>query len=338
MPRSSSQASSIDGPIGPRFIGRFDRSDPAAARCAWPGAAITLRFTGRAIGVTLTDTGNNWFEVVIDGQHRVLSLERGTKKYALGEQLSDGPHDLLLYRRTEPSFGETAFNGFDLDAGAYLPGPPVPKRRIEVIGDSISAGYGNEGTLAWPFEPGTENHYLTYGAITAREVGAELYTEAWSGIGLIRNYDGTTQGTMLERYPRILPEQASSRWDFSSFTPDVLLINLGSNDFAKGDPGQAFETAYEAFVGELRAHYPKARFYLAIGPTLSGSSYEQAEAYLTSVIAARARLGDSDLALLTFAVQDAKSDGLGCDYHPSLKTHRKMADKLVATLHGDLGW
>ncbi len=124
-------------PMGPRFIGRFDQSHPEAPVFAWPGTAIALRFKGTAIRVTLTDGGRNYFEVVVDDQHHVLGLQRGTKQYLLASNLSDTAHDVLLYRRSEPSFGETTFNGFDVAPGAYLPGSPLPTRRLEVIGDSI---------------------------------------------------------------------------------------------------------------------------------------------------------------------------------------------------------
>ena len=71
---------------------------------------------------------------------------------------------------------------------------------------------------------------------------------------------------------------------------------------------------------------------------LGGPDYDKAKAYLNGVIAARAALGDRNLALLLFDTQNAQGDGLGCDYHPSLATHQKMAAKLVATLQADLGW
>lgn len=332
------QAGAGTGPVGPRFVGRFDRTDATTPVFAWSGTAIALRFKGTAIGVTLTDGGNNFFEVVIDGQLTVLPLQSGTKKYVLGSNLSDAAHDVLLYRRTEAFFGETKFGGFDVDASAYLAGQPAPTKRLEVIGDSISAGYGNEGTLPCQFEGQTENHYLTYGALAARKLGAELYTEAWSGIGMLRNNDGSTTGTMPERYPRALPESATSTWDFSSYVPDAVVINLGTNDFAKGDPAMAFQSTYTTFVTDLRAHYPKARFYLAVGPMLGGTDYDKAKVYLEGVIAARKTAGDSNLVVLPFATQDGTNDGLGCDYHPSLKTHQKMADQLVTTLKADLGW
>jgi len=334
---SAGQSSGGAGPVGPRFIGRFDQTKPDAPVFAWPGTAIALRFTGTAIGVTLSDNGNNVFEVVIDGKHTVLALQSGTKKYALGTGLADGAHDLLLYRRTEASFNETTFNGFDVAASSYLPSV-LPTRRLEVIGDSISAGYGNEGMLPCPFTAATENHYLSYEALAARALNAELYTEAWSGIGMYRNYEGATTDVMPDRYPRTLPERATSTWDFSKFVPDAVVINLGTNDFAKGDPGAPFQAAYLKFVSDLRGHYPAARFFLALGTMLSADDYAKASTYLKAVIAARATAGDTNLTLLEFGIQDGNADGLGCDYHPSLKTHQKMADKLQAALKADLGW
>ncbi len=96
---------------------------------------------------------------------------------------------------------------------------------------------------------------------------------------------------MPERYRRALPERAASIWDFSRFVPDAVLINLGTNDFGKGDPGAAFQSAYLKFVTDLRAHYAKARFYLALGPMLSGKDYEAAKAYLNGVSRESRRAG-----------------------------------------------
>ena len=326
------------GPVGPRFIGRFDFSTPATPAFAWSGTAISLRFRNTQIGVTLSDGGNNVFEVVIDGVHSQLTTTSGANHYTLATGLTDAPHEVLLQRRTEAFWGETQFHGYDVDQTRLLPGAPVPTRRLEVIGDSISAGYGNEGALPCMFEAKTENQYLTYAAIAARALQADLHSEAWSGIGMLRNNGGETTGTMPERYARTLPERADSVWDFSKYVPHAVVINLATNDFAKGDPGAPFQSTYLKFVADLRGHYPAARFFLAVGTMLSGPDYAKTVTYLKAVIAARAAVGDSNLTLLELGSQDGQADGLGCDYHPSLKTHQKMADKLVAALKADLGW
>jgi lysophospholipase L1-like esterase len=337
---SAGQGGGLPGPVGPRFIGRFDVSKPAAPVFEWSGSAISLRFKGTAISVTLTDGASDVFEVILDGKHTVVPTIGGTNEYALGTGLADGPHDLLLYRRSEAFFGDTTFGGFDVDPSAYLPGDPVPTRRLEVIGDSISAGYGDEGTNPCVFMSGTENQYSSYEALAARSVGAELYTEAWSGIGMVRNSNGDmVNPRMPERYPRTLPaKDTTNTWDFSKYIPDAVVINLGTNDFSTGDPGMVFQTTYTTFVTDLRGHYPKARIFLAVGPMLGGTSYNQAKAYLNGVIATRSTAGDKNLTLLEFGTQDGANDGLGCDSHPSLTTHQKMSVKLVAALKADLGW
>jgi len=46
--------------------------------------------------------------------------------------------------------------------------------------------------------------------------------------------------------------------------------------------------------------------------------------------------GDSKVHEIDFAPQDRK-DGLGSDWHPSLKTHEIMAKKLVETIRRDFG-
>ena len=47
--------------------------------------------------------------------------------------------------------------------------------------------------------------------------------------------------------------------------------------------------------------------------------------------------GDTQVGSFEIAPQD-QADGLGCDWHPSLKTHQKMAAVLEAALKSALGW
>ncbi len=45
----------------------------------------------------------------------------------------------------------------------------------------------------------------------------------------------------------------------------------------------------------------------------------------------------SKVAFLEFPEQK-HSDGLGCGFHPSIKTHKLMADRLTAFAKEKLGW
>ena len=99
----------------------------------------------------------------------------------IAQGLAAGTHVVELYRRTEASQGEAQFLGFDFGSGKLLSPPAAKARRIELVGDSISCGYGDEGAnQSCPFTADTENHYLSYGALAARAVDAELITVAWS--------------------------------------------------------------------------------------------------------------------------------------------------------------
>ena len=320
--------------MSPRFLGRFAED----GRFSWSGTGIDLAFTGTEVSVTLEDSGDNLLEVLVDGTATTIELMPGMNTYPLAGGLADGEHRVTLYRRTEAFFEPTRFISFSVPDSALLP-VPIPERRLEIVGDSITAGYGNDDVGPnCPFAPETENHYQTYGAIAARELGADLHTEAWSGIGMYREYGGSTSEQMPVRFLRAIPTDAASTWDFASYVPHAVVINLGTNDFSGGDPGAPFTSAYETFVTDLRGRYPAARFYLAVGPMLSGANYDAAKAHLQSVIAARAGDGDTNLALLEFSPIDQGAEGLGCDYHPTIATNERMADTLVSRLRADLDW
>ena len=162
------------GPTAPLFHGRFDRSAKDGPYFAWSGSSITVRFEGTELSADLREGGDNRFAVIVDGVLRPEPIVPGAGVHTiqLAAGLAPGEHTVTLYRLTEPLVGETQLLGLRLSPGGkMLTPPPAAERRIEVIGDSISTGYGNEGNNPeCGFSPKTQNHYETYGAITARAV------------------------------------------------------------------------------------------------------------------------------------------------------------------------
>lgn len=323
-----------------RFIGRVDTSDPAGPRFAWSGTGIVARFSGTSVAVQFAD--RQQYTVLLDGELQPKLVATGGLD-VLAADLPAGEHQIELYRRTEASEGESQLIGFDFGDGAALAPPPPAERRIEVIGDSISAGYGNEGAdETCTFTPDTENHYLTYGAIAARAVGAELVTVAWSGKGVVCNY-GDDPSSCVDPMPvyfdRTLPTRPESSWDFSRYQPQAVVINLGTNDFSTAqDPTLAeFTSAYVTLLERVRSAYPEALILCTVGPLLNGADLANARSGITSAVAERAAAGDDDVRSFELAPQDA-SNGLGCDYHPSIRTHELMADTLSSVLASELGW
>jgi lysophospholipase L1-like esterase len=345
---ASIDASTVDaapdtGGPAVRRIGRFDLSSPASPTAEWSASSMQARFTGTSVSAAIGGA-NNYFAAVVDGTlGPVIVTDAGTS-YPVATGLSPGTHEVTLVRRDEAFDEPSQLLGFTFGAGgALLPPPVTPNRRIEVIGDSISAGYGVECTNASQhFSQTTENAYDAYGPVTSRAVSADLHLIAWSGKGLYQNDDGTMTETMPILWLRTIPTDATSMWNFASWIPDAVVINLGTNDYAVSgpDPTANFTTAYLAFVAQIRTVYPKAQLFLSVGPMLSGTHFTEAEGAIESVIASRKTAGDTALSLVVFPTQDCGSDGsgCGCDYHPNVATQASMATILEGSLHTALGW
>lgn len=345
---ASSAAASVADPVVraataekalPYFVGRWIPDD-GGMRSSWSGSYAVARFKGTGIAARIKDEGTNLFEVVVDGEVRTVlrtDKARGSALYPLAENLTDALHEVSVHRRTEAKVGEAVFYGFEPIDGKLLP-PPLPlERRIETIGDSITTGYGNEGPgAACTYVNTQQNEYLTYSAITARNLNAEHTTIAWSGKTLYE---------MREYFDKALPQRADGpRWDFARYQPHVVVVNLGTNNFANIDPGEPkFVRLYIELVHVVRSAYPKAFIVCALGPMLSNvypegrHSLTQARKYMKVAVAKLKEAGDTNLEMLEFPEQN-HADGLGCGFHPSLKTHKLMSDRLTAFIKERMGW
>lgn len=323
------------------LIGRFDTSDPTGPKFAWSATTIKAKFDGTGIGVNLKSGGDNWFNVIIDNEVKApVNITATTKMpVILATGLAPGTHTVELVKRTEAWVGEVQFLGFSVENGKLLTPPAAAARRIEFIGDSITCGYGNEGTSQYQnFTTKNENAYLAYGSIAARELGADQITVAWSGKGVVRNYGGDTNETLPKLYSRILPYDSSLTWTPSRWIPQVVVINLGTNDFSIGAlEKDQFVTAYSNFVKKIRSQYSEAHIYCAVGPMLWGDNLINARDYINTAVNSLRAAGDSKIHFIEFPMQDG-SLGYGEDWHPSVATHTQMAKQLVQQIKEDLSW
>lgn len=332
-------------PDDPRlvYVGRFDHRDPAGPRCEWPASSVTARFRGTGMQVELSDSGSgdDEFDVIVDHDTpRVVHPGPGPTWVDLASDLANGEHQVRVVKRTEAIVGCAQFRGFRVSpGGTLLQATPLP-HRIEVIGDSISCGYGIEAASEKQhFSPKTENAYMAYGDIAARAVDAQYVCIAWSGRTM------WPDNTLPSVYDLTLPTDPTSKWNFADYQPEAVLINLATNDFRTGvPPADAWTAAYAAFVRRVRSNDRHAMIYLASGTMMSDfwppgqKSLTVLNSYLDRIQANLRAAGDGRIRIIHFGSQDPSHDGLGADYHPSLKTHQKMADKFVAALQADLGW
>lgn len=327
-------SASVD--LGVRIVGRHSGCPEGATQTAWSGTGFVARFDGTGLSFTQSGSGVE-YTVVVDGEVQdklVTNAGQGTYDVATG--LDDGEHVVEVYRRSEASFGSTNLLGVDVEGGELLEPPPRPERFIEIFGDSITCGYGNEGEdTSCSFSIDTENHYMSYGAIMARGFDAELSTVAWSGKGVVSNYGGDMSTKLPEMVDRVLPASPSSVWDYSLLpTADLVVINLGTNDFSTdNDPTpEDFQEGYFGLLETIRSRHPDAFILCTLGPLLSGTDLATAAGAIEGAIE---QMDDDKIA---YHAMTTGNPSPGCDWHPSIATHEAMATELSMVVADELGW
>lgn len=337
----------FQGETQPRLVGRGVIENDGSLRMAWSGTSATVTFHGTAVSADITDNGQNHFLVLIDGKPKRerITTSAGRTTIELIRGLPRGRHTVTLYRLNEPMVGTSTLHGFVLDSsGRALPHADENRPGIEVLGDSISTGYGNLGeSEECGFSPETQDHFMTYGARAARSLEADLTTIAWSGKGVFTNRGNTADTEPLPAlWKYSLPAERIAH-DFSGPSPDVVVINLGSNDFApEVRDTTPFASEYEAFVRDVRTTYPEAYILLLLGPLLTDDYPEGMQALtrvrtaLDQLVVTRHEGGDEKISVLEVERPTAE-EGWGCDFHPTVKTHERIAAELVGALRTRAG-
>lgn len=331
-------------------LGAFDRRNPAAPRFAWPATELRLAFRGEGVSVELTDTpfedelrDTDWVGVQIDDRPITkVALQEGRHRYVLAEGLPLADHRLRIVKRTEAEVGTITLHGFTFSAGTTVLPSSRLARRILFVGDSITAGYGNEGpNELCHYSPDKCNADLTFATLAARELRAEAVMSAWSGKGVLRNFDPDEPLTMPSLFDRMIPTDSAGIALPAQPAPDAIVVNLGTNDFFSGMPDEAaFLAAYRGLLERLRVRAPKAPLCLIVSPMLADDSPQPnaratLKRWLTTLKAECEQRGTKVTLLEQWTYPD---EGLGCDYHPSLRTHERLGHELAATLRAQTGW
>ncbi len=316
-----------------------------AAELSWPGTTASIMFEGNGVSVTLKDLDTaNYYNVIVD--HNVIfKFHTDTVKhsYTLATGLPEGAHLVQLFKRTEWDKGKTLFYGFEIPKNSKLLPPPAPKKRkIEFFGNSITCGYAIEDSSGKDSWHGFfENNYLTYAAITARHFDAQYYCTSKSGIGIVISWFPLI---MPEMYDRLDPTDSTSKWDFTKYTPDIVVINLFQNDswlvkmpnhpqfknrFGSKAPDESFIiAAYKNFVATVRNKYPKASIICALGcmdATRQGSPWP---GYIQTAIG---QLNDPKIYTHFFAYKNANG-------HPNVAEQKEMANSLIEFIDQNIKW
>jgi len=290
-------------------------------------------------------------------------------------------HAVAIAKDTEPgglmnqSSGKmdsnyVTFHGFSGDSTArLLPALGAGARaraqhRVEFLGDSITAGFDNQCDIpsAPKGMPWSESFALSWATLICDELSAECHYNAWSGFGMIVNCcsgcGGWPKCDLVDTFgsdiwTRTLATVGSSNtsdphgttpaneWDFSKWTPDAVVINLGGNDHlgtnASAAKSMAFVKRYEELVvAASKAYGGGTRFFLACGPMASDYCAE-----VNTVIASVTAAGIKAYLLNQVEFEDGKNSTYGkvCAYgHPGSQIDAAMAKNGSAFIKTTMGW
>jgi len=327
-----------------RYEGRIAKQKDAAV-LSWSGTSVTIYFKGTGITALLKDLDTaTYYNVIIDDKTIwKLHAEPAKKSYALAKGLPNKNHKLQLFKRSEWYMGKTLFYGFETSSNTVILSPPLlSKRKIEFYGNSITCGYAMEDSSGRDSRDGYfQNNYLSFAAITARHFNAQYHCIARSGIGIMISWDSLI---MPELYDRLDPVDPHSKWDFSKYTPDVVVIDLFQNDcwltnmpahpqfkyrFGNTAPGNDYiVAAYQSFITKLRAKYPKAHIICALGnmdATREGSPWP---GYIQQAVA---QLHDAKMYTHFFKYKNTPG-------HPKTSEQQAMAVSLIDFIEKKIKW
>lgn len=331
------------------------------------GTSIAFTFVGRKAAASIWSNANEWGGDNDDLRGRIavyvndeeeprkrICLNREEDVYTLYESDREEQVTIRLVKYSEAAFGKCGIRFVEIDTDRLMASPAHADRRIEIIGDSITCGYGVEAEdELQPFRTLTENPAKSYSLLTAKLLRVEASLVSWSGNGIISGYVEETATAPSDKWlmpevyrytdisgsEKLFGEDESKweEWDFSRFIPDAILINLGTNDCSWCKDIQERKDQYKAqymeFLKYIREKNPSAQIFCMLGTMDQRVLKELGEA----VEGFKEVQGDAKVHFLPLPAQNAE-DGYGADWHPSALTQRKTAEIVAAKVGSVMGW
>ena len=329
------------------YSGRIDLTNPKRPEFIFPASSLSFSFRGRKAVLTVENKGaywDNYVGAIIDGIQRKWKLnQNGETKITLLEEMGEEVHEIMVFKRQD-SCHEMAFVSLELSDGSSLLEPKArPARRMEVYGDSVSAGEVSEAVeyagKEDPWHNGEySNSWYSYAWIAARKLSAELHDIAQGGIGLLNGtgwvappvYPGMEfMWDRMHYHPQL---GGDTPWDFSRYTPHLVIVAVGQNDsnpdnYMKdnlyGERASYWKYKYRRLVEDIRAKYPKALILLTTTILEHDENWDKAIDEVCQEL--------EDERVKHFMYSD---NGKGTPGHIRVQEAEKMAEELVAYING----
>jgi len=271
-----------------QYCGRIDHSNRDAPVFVFPSTYVEFRFTGEKLSALFasrkSDAQDYYLGYIADGKQgkHLLSSDGSVRRYEIPLDSAKETHRVMLFKRQD-GYHTLTFHGLEAGGGAvFEDAPALPRRKIEVFGDSVSCGAVSEAVgCAGKEDPEHngeyDNSYFSYAWMTARNLRAQLHNISQGGIALL---DGTgwfrepEQIGMESMYDKIQYNPGLDEpkpWEFYRYTPHVVIVAIGQNDSHpedymasdfRGEKAENWKKHYRDFILKLQQQYPHAVFVL----------------------------------------------------------------------------
>lgn len=327
-----------------QYSGRIDFSNLKAPVFVFPCTSVKMCFTGNSLKVYVKNHRSYWdnyLGCILDGEQTALLLPED------GEAVLEIPvknntkkeHEVLIFKRQD-SCHEVTFGGFEIAYDSkVLDIKEKPVRKIEVYGDSVSAGEVSEAVnyvgKEDPQHSGEySNSWYSYAWITARKLNAQIHDIAQGGIALMDRTgwfcDPVFVG-MESVWDKVHynPELGKiTPWNFAEYTPHIVIVAIGQNDsnpkdYMKEDynceKALVWREHYKAFLKKIRGQYPKAHIICHTTLLNHDASWDK------SIEQVCQELDDENITHYMF-----KRNGKGTPGHLRIPEAKEMAEELVS--------
>ncbi len=326
--------------------------------CAFSGTGIEFQYTGTHLTVTLI--ADNAF-CDMDNQARIAIYVNNNR--IIDQMLTSSSQTLSVYegeaktitvkiiKLSESAMSTIGIKPIEIaDTETLIPTAPQ-KHKVEFIGDSITCGYGvDDEDENHPFHTSTEDVTKAYAYKTATALDADYSMVSLSGYGIISGYtdnpDLKCENQLLPTYynklgfsinkfeDSIAPQNLE--WDFSVFEPEVVVINLGTNDESYCNTAKKFDefaAAYIDFLKQVREKNPLAHIFCAYGVM----NVAMMPSIKTAIDNYSKTCNDYKISLIELPTQDG-SLGYAASWHPTEATHKIASETATKKIKEIMHW
>ena len=327
--------------------------------CALSGTGVEFTFTGTACSVTIAGDSSSTNSSAKDNQARVAvyvngervvddMIDNAEETYEVFGSDSEQTVDVKIVKLSESPHSTFAISDITIIGKDVKPAEDKAML-IEFVGDSITCGYGvDDEVKEHNFSTTTEDVTKAYAYKTAQLMNADYSMVSFSGYGIISGYSDGENKVSAQTVPQYYTKlgyswttngtfvPAALDWDFGKRQPDVIIINLGTNDdsYCKKIEERCLEyqQEYVNFLKIVRKNNPDAAIIGALG-IMGQNLCPYVEAAINQY---SEETGDTNVAYLMFDQQDQR-DGLAADWHPTEATHEKASQKLAEKIREVIG-